>query len=62
MAERYIYEVHLSDGSKYDVTTEYHHGDHDWETFARHLLDIVKSATSGVISGVIVHFLHKGRK
>jgi hypothetical protein len=57
-----VYHVELSDGQSYTVTTEHHHDDHDAATFRRHLLDVIKSSVAGVVSGTIVHFLHKGRK
>lgn len=56
------YDVHLSDGSSYNVKTPNHHDDHDTNTFASHLLDIIKSIVGNVASGVLVHrFTYKGR-
>ncbi len=57
-----IYQVTLSDGSKYDVTTDKHHDDHSEPTFRQHLLDVIKNAISGIVSGVVVGFVHKSRK
>ncbi len=57
-----LYHAKMSDGQAYNVTTDKHHDDHDEATFKRHLLDIIKSSVSGVISGTVVHFMHKGRK
>lgn len=57
-----VYKVTLSDGTIYDVTTTLHHDDHPEPTFKRHLLDIIKSSISGIISNVVVGFVHKGRK
>jgi hypothetical protein len=58
-----VYHVVLSDGSEYTVTTERHHGDHTFEEFARHVLDVIKGAFSGVVAGLIVSTItHKGRK
>ena len=58
----HLYHAKLSDGQTFDVTTDKHHADHDGPTFARHLLDIIKSSFAGVVSGTVVHFLYKGRK
>lgn len=57
-----LYHVTLSSGETFTVTTEEHHDDHSDQSFARHLLDIIKSSIGGVISVTVVHFLHKGRK
>jgi hypothetical protein len=56
-----VYHVTLSNGESYTVTTEEHHDDHTDTSFARHLLDVIKSAIGGVISGTVVRFMHKGR-
>lgn len=56
-----VYHVTMSNGESYTVSTEEHHDDHSDASFARHLLDVIKSAISGVISGSVVRFLHKGR-
>ncbi len=45
------YEARTSDGDAYTVTTSKHHDDHDDATFKKHLLDVIKSSVSGVISG-----------
>lgn len=62
MDTRHLYEVHLDDGSVHDVRTPHHHDDHDDETFARHLLDVIKGAAGGVIGGLILRIIHKGHK
>jgi hypothetical protein len=58
----YMYRADLSDGSAYDVTTDRHHADHDDRTFKQHLLDIIKASIPNIISGVVVGYVHKGRK
>ena len=55
----HVYEVKHSNGRTYDVTTNRHHSEHSEDEFARHLLDIVKGAAGGVLSGYIVHFALK---
>lgn len=56
------YDVQLSDGKKYSVKTQHHHEDHDTNTFANHLLDVIKNILGTVASGVIVHrFTYKGK-
>lgn len=55
------YHVELSTGQSYNVTTDRHHGDHDDKTFKQHLLDIIKGSVSGVVAGVVVRYIHKGR-
>jgi hypothetical protein len=58
----HVYEVKTSDGKAYDVTTPHHHQDHDAKAFLDHLLDVLKGAAGGVISGTIVHYAYKGRR
>jgi hypothetical protein len=58
----HIYSARLTDGQTYDVQTPNHHENHSDTDFRRHLLDIIKSSVSGVVSGTVVHFLYKGRK
>ncbi len=53
-----LYEARLSDGKTYNVTTIRHHGDHDDQTFKRHLLDIIKAS----IFGVVVGYVPNGRR
>jgi hypothetical protein len=57
-----VYQAKMSDGKAYDVTTDRSHQDHDDQSFKRHLLDIIKSSISQTISGVVVGYVHKGRK
>ncbi len=56
------YEVSLSDGRSYTVTTDRHHDNHDDNSFRRHLLDIVKQSVSGVVSQTVVRFIFRGRR
>lgn len=56
-----VYEVKLSNGQSYTVTTEEHHDNHSEERFKRILGDILKSSTSTVIGGTILHFVLKRR-
>lgn len=58
----HLYSATLSDGSAYDVQTPNHHANHPEADFRRHLLDIIKSSISGVITATVVHFAYKGRK
>jgi hypothetical protein len=57
-----VYEARLSSGESYTVTTDRHHGDHDDKTFKQHLLDVIKGSISGIVSGVVVAYIHKGRR
>ena len=56
-----VYQVTMDDGTRYDVTTDQHHTQVPEPTF-RHLLQIIKDAIPGIISGVVVGFVHKGHK
>ncbi len=58
----HLYEVHLSSGQVYDVSTEHHHDDHPGDAFRNHLLDILKRTTSQVASAVILKVIFKGRR
>lgn len=59
----YEYEVTLSTGEKYTVSTPHHHDDHHPDDFTKHLLDIIKGAAGGILSSVIVQrFIFKGKK
>ena len=59
----HIYEVHTSDGRSHQVETPHHHDAHDDKTFAAHLLDVLKGATSSVIGNVVVQrFIYRGRR
>lgn len=58
----HVYEVTTSNGERYTVTTREYHGDHHETTFRQHLLDILKGAAGGVISGSIMRFAYKGRR
>jgi hypothetical protein len=57
-----VYHVKFSTGETFDVTTEKHHDDLDEASFKKHLIDVVKGSATGVISGVIVGYVLKGRK
>ena len=56
------YDVTLSDGRSYSVTTDRHHGEHSDNAFKQHLLDIIKQSAAGIITGVVVGYIHRGRK
>lgn len=59
----HLYEVHTSDGRSHPVETHLHHEGHDERTFANHLLDVLKGASSSVLGNVIVHrFIYRGRR
>jgi hypothetical protein len=58
----HVYEARTGDGKAYNVSTDRHHADHDDKTFKQHLLDVIKGSVSGVISGVVVTYVYKGRK
>lgn len=57
----YVYEVKHSNGRTYDVTTNHHHEDHPEDAFTKHLLDVIKGAAGGVVSGYIIHYALKRR-
>jgi hypothetical protein len=57
-----LYEVHLSNGQVYEVSTQHHHDDHPAPTFQQHLLDVLKSSASRVVSEVIIRVVFKGRR
>lgn len=57
-----IYEVHLDNGHAYEVSTQHHHDDHPAHVFERHLLDILKSSASRVVSEVVIRIIFKGRR
>jgi hypothetical protein len=57
-----VYQATLSDGTSYNVPTDKHHGNHSDAEFKKHLLDIIKNSTSGIITGVVVGYIFKGRK
>jgi hypothetical protein len=56
------YEVRLSDGQAYNVTTDQHHANHSDSAFKQHLLDVIKQSAAGIITGVVVGYVHKGRR
>jgi len=56
----HVYEAHGDDGTKYDVETNHHHEDHSPDTFAKHLLDVIKATLSGVLANKIINFRYKG--
>lgn len=59
----HVYEVHTSDGQVRSAETPHHHDEHDNSTFAKHLLDVLKGTTAGILSNVIVNkFIYKGRR
>jgi hypothetical protein len=57
-----LYFTTISVGDTYNVTTDKHHADHDDATFKQYLLDVIKNTTSGVITGVVVSYVFKGKK
>jgi hypothetical protein len=57
-----LYQARLNNGQTYDVTTDRHHADHDDKTFKQHLLEVIKASVPGIISGIVVGYVHKGRK
>lgn len=60
---KHVYELEGKDGRRHEVATDQHHDDHPPETFQKHLMDVLKGASGGVISGFILHRVHyKGRR
>lgn len=53
------YEVTLSNGKVYTVTTNEHHTTKT--DFESHLLDVIKGAAGGIIAAVVSHYVFKGR-
>jgi hypothetical protein len=56
------YDVELSDGQSYTVTTEEHHEDHHENVFSNHLFGIIEKAAPLVLSAVIVRWIYRGKK
>ncbi|TWB34337.1 hypothetical protein [Nitrospirillum pindoramense] len=56
-----VYDVTLSTGESYTVTTEKHHDDHTDEGFKRHLREAIKTVAANVIGGIIIHEYHLRR-
>lgn len=46
---RHVYEHESRDGRRHQVATDHNHDDHPADTFQRHLLDVLKSASGGVM-------------
>lgn len=59
---RQVYDVELTSGQRHTVETPHHHDDHHPDDFAKHLLDVIKGATGGIISGVILRYTHRGHR
>lgn len=55
------YEVELTNGDKYKVTTPNHHDNHTLDVFLGHLVDILKSIVAGVATHHINNFVYKGK-
>lgn len=51
----YVYDVRLSNGQNYAVTTDKHHDNHDDASFQRHLLDVIVSTAGRILGNVIIH-------
>lgn len=58
----HVYEVHTSDGDVHSVTTPNHHDDHHPDTFAKHLLDVIKGAAGGFLSATVTRYVYRGRR
>ncbi len=58
----HLYDVQTSDGRTHPVATEHHHADYEDASFKRHLLDVLKGSAGGIISGMVVQYIYRGRR
>ena len=57
-----VYEVTLSDGKVYTVTTKEHHSDHTQNSWLNHLVDVLKTIVANVATHHITSYKFKSVK